>query len=346
MKPTTLGQLERVNPESYWKRENRGFTAWLAEEGNIKLLGTTLGIELELQAREKTIGPFRADILCRDIAADSWVLVETQMGPTNYAHLGQLLTHAAGLNAVTIVWIAERFTQEHRAAIDWLNEATDEHLSFFGLEIELWRIGNSPPAPKFNAVCIPNRWTQGVMDAANLMQSSAPDDNLTEIKKLQRAYWQAFRSYLSKENSLLQPGKVMPVHWMSMSLGRSGFGLNAVATRFNPESESQKAGEIRTEVVITHAGAKVHFALLEDQREEIEHALGERLTWYDPPEAKYSKIILRRAADVTDRRAWPEQHAWLKARLEAFYQIFAPRIRGLSLEDLPERSEECSPLQT
>jgi hypothetical protein len=33
---------------------------------------------------------------------------------------------------VTIVWIAETFREEHRAAIDWLNESTIEGFAFAG----------------------------------------------------------------------------------------------------------------------------------------------------------------------------------------------------------------------
>jgi hypothetical protein len=89
------------------------------------------------------------------------VLIENQLGRTDHTHLGQLLTYAAGLEAVTIVWIAQPITDEHRAALTWLNEITDERFRFFGLEIEAWRIGDSPPAPKFNVVVKPNDWTRG-----------------------------------------------------------------------------------------------------------------------------------------------------------------------------------------
>ena len=48
--------------------------------------------------------------------------------------------------AVTIVWIASQFTDEHRATMTWLNSITDERFKFFALEIELWKIGTSSPA--------------------------------------------------------------------------------------------------------------------------------------------------------------------------------------------------------
>jgi hypothetical protein len=116
-----LGKLERVDLRDIWTSEASDFTPWLARERNLEILGDTLGIELELEAQEKAVGPFRADILCKDIATDSWVLIENQLERTDHTHLGQLLTYASGLEAVTIVWIAARFTEEHRSTLDWLN---------------------------------------------------------------------------------------------------------------------------------------------------------------------------------------------------------------------------------
>lgn len=148
----TLGRLERIDLRNAWLSESSSFTPWLAESANMKLLGDAIGIELEVEAQEKDVGPFRADILCKDTATGHWVLIENQLERTDHTHLGQLMTYAAGLDAVTIVWLAQRFTEEHRAALDWLNRVTDERINFFGLEIELWRIGDSPMAPKFNVV--------------------------------------------------------------------------------------------------------------------------------------------------------------------------------------------------
>lgn len=112
----SLGRLEKVELRDVWKTEAQDFTPWLAKEDNLALLGNTIGLDLELEAVEKNVGAFRADILCKDTATNAWVLVENQVERTDHTHLGQLLTYAAGLNTVTIVWIAKRFTDEHRAA--------------------------------------------------------------------------------------------------------------------------------------------------------------------------------------------------------------------------------------
>ena len=177
-----LERLIKVPLREFWSGEASDFTPWLADEENISLLGETIRVELEVEAQERNVGPFRADILCKDTATDDWVLIENQLERTDHTHLGQLLTYAAGLEAVTVVWIAERFTDEHRAALDWLNEITAEGFSFFGLEIELWRIGDSPMAPKFNVVSHPNDWTKTVSRISRA-------EELTPTDQLYLEYW-------------------------------------------------------------------------------------------------------------------------------------------------------------
>lgn len=157
-----LGRLERVALRDIWTTEAQDFTPRLAQPENLAVLSETLNMDLETVGQEESVGPFRADILCRNTLDYSWALIENQLERTDHSHLGQLLTYAAGLQTVTIVWVAATFTDEHRAALDWLNEITDERFRFFGLEVDLWRIGNSPTAPKFNIVAKPNEWTRSV----------------------------------------------------------------------------------------------------------------------------------------------------------------------------------------
>ena len=114
----TLGRLEKIELRDIWRTEAMDFTPWLAQSENLALLGEALGMELEIEAQERNVGPFRADILCKDALDGSWVLIENQLEHTDHTHLGQLLTYAAGLHAATIVWVAGRFTDEHRAALD------------------------------------------------------------------------------------------------------------------------------------------------------------------------------------------------------------------------------------
>ena len=63
-----LGRLEKVGLREVWAHEAGNFTPWLAQPDNIALLGDTIGLELEVEEQEKSVGPFSADILCRDTA--------------------------------------------------------------------------------------------------------------------------------------------------------------------------------------------------------------------------------------------------------------------------------------
>lgn len=315
----TLGRLERVPLRAAWQSEAADFTPWLAQPENIQLLGETLGLELEVEAQEKNVGPFRADILCKDTATGSWVLIENQLERTDHTHLGQLITYAAGLEAVVIVWVAERFTDEHRAALDWLNELGSERLRCFGLEIELWRIASSPMAPKFNVVSQPNDWTRSVAG------------NLTDTQRLRLEYWTAFAQYLGDHPGRLRPTKPSWQHWMGFALGRTGVSLEAIASTYNSEARDYSAGEIRAQVLINHPQyAKRIYAALEAQRDAIEAELGEKLVWHNPEATTGCRIYFRRGADIHAQDTWAEQHRWLGEKLEALHRAFSERVQALN----------------
>lgn len=314
-----LGRLERVDLRRVWTSESSGFTPWLAQQENLKLLGETIGIELELEAQEQEVGPFRADILCKDTATDNWVLIENQLERTDHSHLGQLLTYAAGLDAVTIVWIAERFTEEHRATLDWLNERTDDHIHFFGLEVELWRIGDSPIAPKFNMVSKPNDWSRSIQSAAK--------GEITPHKQTQLEFWTAFRDYMDDKGSI-RCHKPSPQHWLVHPIGKSGIHLSSIASMWNSET-SNNDPEIRVELVLTGKAAKQNYAALEKRREDIEREINLPLKWHNPEGKMMCRIYTRTNADFLDRKLWPQQHEWLRQRLEAFHRLFAPLVKTL-----------------
>jgi Domain of unknown function (DUF4268) len=158
-----LGRLETVEPRTVWLHEAHDFTPWLLQ--NPDRLAEALGIDVEFDASEHAVGGFSLDLIGRDLTNEAVLIVENQLEPTDHLHLGQVLTYAAGTNASTIVWIATKFREEHRRALDWLNENTGEDIHFFGLELQVVRIGESPPAPLLNVVAKPNNWQKQVRAA-------------------------------------------------------------------------------------------------------------------------------------------------------------------------------------
>lgn len=306
-----LGRIERVDLRSIWTSEDRHFTPWLAQSENLEILGEALGIELELEAQEKDVGPFRADILCKNTAEkDSWVVIENQIEKTDHKHLGQLLTYAAGLRASTIVWISAQFSEEHRAALDWLNQLTDKTVRFFGLEVELWKIGGSPAAPRFNIVCQPNDWETTVRHAAETLA----DDDATPSQNLRIKYWTAFRSYLQENKSKLRPQKPSRDHWYSFGIGTSRAHTAAlIITREN---------KIAVELTINSEDAKSIFGDLIKHKDDIEKIIGAPLDWREMPDKKASRIVLFNSVDPYDESTWPQQFSWLQTNLEKFDKAF------------------------
>src|SRR6266849_3889724 len=165
-----VSRLVAVDPRVVWPSEAADFTPWLRD--NADALADALGLDLELTATEHQVGPFFLDVIGRDLTNDSVLVVENQLGPTDHDHLGKLLTYAANTDAATIVWMAVSFREEHRQAIEFLNELGGEKARFFGIEIGAARIGGSLPAPLFKVVAQPNEFHAQAAAAAKV--SSEP----------------------------------------------------------------------------------------------------------------------------------------------------------------------------
>lgn len=323
----SLDRLKRVDLREVWEDEASKFTPWLAQEDNLDLLGDTIGIDLELEATEKDVGPFRADILCKDTVTEHWVLIENQLAKTDHGHLGQLLTYAAGLNAVTIVWIAAPFTDEHRATLDWLNDITDDDFRFFGLEIEAWRIGDSLPAPKFNIISKPNDWSRSLGQAARQMSTG----ELTNTQGVYLRYWMKFREHLSETGSPLRPRSARPSHYFDFSIGKTGYWVSAVV--------SAQEKWIGVMLNISDDPDSSIIGQLAGEKETIEAGIGASLEWREMRNRKASRIVLRRSeTDPLDQADWSSQFEWLDDALRKFESAFRQRVR--KLEAGPSHSDD------
>jgi hypothetical protein len=183
-----LGRLRTVELREVWESEPYAFTPWLAQEENLQFLAETIGVAgLELIQTEHAVDIFSADIVARATDTGQTVLIENQIEQSDHRHLGQVLTYAAGLEAAIIIWIVRKFSEGHRAAIDWLNHITVQEFAFFGVEVEAVRIGDSDPAPRFNVVTRPNDWAREVKAASK--QADLTPQNLAHY-----AFWQGYEA--------------------------------------------------------------------------------------------------------------------------------------------------------
>lgn len=182
-----IGSLIPVDLRLAWAHEAIDFTPWLAS--NLDRLRAAVGIDLVLEGTEVTVGPFSADILATDALTNERVLIENQLEQADHAHLGQILTYLAGLDARSVIWIAKAFRDEHLSAVRWLNNNTMDDFSFFAVEVSAVRIGDSPVAPLFSVVEKPNDWDRQLHQAAPGIQEDKPS-------RLAKEYWEkAFLAY-------------------------------------------------------------------------------------------------------------------------------------------------------
>ncbi len=310
-----ISRLTKVSLREAWPHEAADFTPWLAKPENLELLGDAIGMKLELEAEEKSVGPFRADIVCRDLVRGAFVLIENQLECTDHSHLGQLLTYAAGLEVTTIVWIAKSFTDEHRAAIDWLNNKTPSDISLFGLEIEVWRIGDSAMAPKFNIVCQPNDWSRSV--TASIHNS--------ELRQFCTEYWSGVLFALQEMGMNQVNSRPAGKQDMTFDVGWNEFVLKAYFSRVK-----KKLG---VWVGCRGPDGSSNFELLKRSTKEIEAALDGPLDWsVDELKNTGSCVFYISGYDANDRADWVKQHRLIAEKLRSLYCAVNPLIESLSNE--------------
>ncbi len=320
-----LGTLEKVAIRECWKDEARDFTPWLAKQ--IDLLGDAIGFELEVEEQESSVGSFRADIVCRS-TDERRVIVESQFAKTDHDHLGKLLTYAAGKDAAVIVWVAEEFRDEHRAAIDWLNKNTADGIHCFGIQMELWKIGHSAPAPKFHVVSMPNDWTKATIHS----------EKMSDTQKLRLKFWTGLRDVMEQNKGNVKPTSPPTVPWMSFSIGRSAFYLSALL--------GIKRRNVAVQLSMDGPKAEAHYHLLLQEKDEVEKEIGQELEWRALPYKKQKQVNLwreeREDCDVRNEQQWDDFHLWLYEHLEKFYDVFSKRITKLNADDWqdPEAQDE------
>jgi len=306
-KVKNLGSLKRLHPRKIWPNESQDFTPWLAD--NIEGLGKVLGLELELVRRESPVGDFSLDILARDIGSKGVAVLENQLERTDHDHLGKLITYAAGNDASFVIWISQELREEHRQALDWMNQRTDEDTSFFGIVLEVLQIDDSLPAYNFKVAVAPNEWRRTI--------KSGPKTKTTERGEAYRSWFQILIDVLREQHQFTGARKGQPQSWYLFSTGVSGVYYGASFTL---------GKKFRVEVYLDRpeqAENKELFDYLHDMKGHLQESFGNDLEWERLDDKKGSRIAFYRNGCIVDDdytlndiRNWAIQHL-LKLR-EAF----------------------------
>ena len=291
----SLGKLKEIKDlRKVWPHEALDFTPWLAEEDNLALLADAVGLEITVDETESSVGDFNVDIYAMETGTDRKIIIENQLEDTNHDHLGKLITYASGKSADIVIWVVKSAREEHRAAIEWLNNHTDENISFFLVEIKLYQIGSSDIAVKFEVVEKPNDWTKEIKRHA----SGSP------TLQARYDYWAAFNDYAFTNNGFAKAfnkRKPSTDHWMTLSVGSSACYISL--------NQIRKDKLIVVEWYI--ADDKDLFHKFFSHKEEIETEMGMELNWRELPNKKASKILTALAADFENKDKWPGQFDWM-----------------------------------
>ena len=309
-----LGQIQKLVLREAWAHEAADFTPWLAQHAGD--LGEVLGMDLEIESREAAVGTFSLDLLARDAGTGRTVIIENQLEPTNHDHLGKLLTYAGGHDANVIVWVAKEFREEHRQALDWLNQRTSEETEFFGVRVEVWKIDDSRPAPHVNLVAAPNEWRRA---AAMTMRTTG----VSERNLRYQAFFQALI-----ERGFTRARRAQAQSWYMFAAGH--------AQRVQYAAVFGQGRRTRVEVYIDNTDRdwnKALFDRLMERRESIERELGIELEWSRLDTRRASRVAMVREGSIDDDdRALDEVRVWMIERLLAFKKAFGPHLDELTTD--------------
>lgn len=298
MSSPSLGRLQIVPPRVIWPHEAIDFTPWLLQ--NVDVLSDLLGMDLVLDAAEHPVGDFSLDLKGYDEATGEVVIVENQLEQSDHTHLGQIITYAAGTDPTTIVWVTTGFRPEHRAAIDWLNQRTDENTRVFGVVIQVVQIGDSQPAPNFDLVVQPNDWEKQVRQAT----SSRTGEASARVQRY-REFWEATLDRIRVKHPAWTRARTTTQSWCNTIVGLGGVVLSmawvnrSLVAQFYFESPDGDLNQAR-------------FDWLHERRDDFEAALGTTPVWDAMAGRKGARIMVTSPFDdIDDVDRWPEMTAWL-----------------------------------
>lgn len=326
-----LGRLEKLDPTDYWQTQ-ADFQQWLTEAETLDLLSEAAGLSLDPSDDDPL--PELDYALLTEADSGALVLVAAHRSGADLSDLGQLLAWAAAENAATVVWVAPDFSASVALTLDWLNQSSE--VTFLGLTVELWQIGQTALAANFIPVCgaVDDDESEPEAEALEEAVVSEPEpEPLTPLQQENVEFWSGLCDRMDRQGSLVKPGSPTPEVSMGFAIARAGFRLNAILDRDH--------GSLYTELLLSGIDAQPHFHLLAEEREAIADEMGLPLIWDGAGDQACMIASTLAAVDLGDRDRWPEYQAWFCDCLERFYEAFFDRIKRLDAngyQPLPKRA--------
>jgi len=304
-----LSKIKKIDLRDIWNHEALDFTKWLAEEENLNLLSEAIGVDIKLIEVEADVGRYNVDILAEEEITGNKIIIENQLEYTNHDHLGKLITYASGHNAKTVIWIVKDSREEHINAIEWLNENTDDSLNFFLINIELWQIDDSKPAPRFEVIVRPNEW-------AKTFKTASGSNELSNNSLLQLNYWEKFNEFCKSNHPEVRMQKPHAKYYLDYSHKEKKFNITSLLYL----NESR----LGTQIYIPND--KDLFSYLLSFKEEIEKQIGSSLKWNEARKA--CTIMLKRDVKNLTNELNNDSNFVIHIKdLKLFEKVFTPYVK-------------------
>ncbi|MDE2970756.1 MAG: DUF4268 domain-containing protein [Acidobacteriota bacterium] len=158
--------------------------------------------------------------------------------------------------------------------------------------------------------------------------------SLTPLQRAQLNFWSGFQDYARKHARRITPTAPQPDTWMFIAIGKTGFGLNAVASTVSWDGSGYTGGlGIRAEFLILDS--RPFFDKLREEQHRIQAEFGEQqLIWFSKDRVKQCKVFLQRRVDWREAASRHQCYEWLVQNLDRLHEVFAPLVRGPGIWDL------------
>lgn len=314
----SIGKLKKLGLreiKKIWPHEEKDLSPWIAE--NIDALNEVLNLQIEIESKEEYISNFRLDLVGTDNFSQMPVVIENQFGGSNHDHLGKLITYSAAKEAGITIWIANEIQIAHRNAIDWLNKISPQEMTFYGVELEVFQIDNSLPAPNFRIVAGP----------PPSKRRAIVSGEISPRNKRYQDFFDKLRSKILNIQSNFTRAKALPQSWWSLGIGRSGFSVASCFTIDN---------KFRVEIYIDMGKKEyneIAFAELKENRVVIEEKISKELIWDPLPDSRACRIYLTTDGTIDDNeQKLTDIIEWATPLIIKFREVFSPLVKNVQIE--------------
>ncbi|MDP2113318.1 MAG: DUF4268 domain-containing protein, partial [Bacteroidota bacterium] len=205
-------------------------------------------------------------------------------------------------------------TEDHRSAIDWLNNNTHENIQFYAVEASIIKIDNSRPALNFKLKAFPNEWEKSL--------GKVGTTTTTETGELYRSFFQKLIDVLRERHHFTNARSGQPQSWYSFTSGSKGCLYSCSFAR---------GSKVRAEVYIDTGNQEVNkdiFRSFELCKNELENQFGEELTFEELSTKRASRIAIYRDGDIyADGQSLDDIKAWCIEKLLKFKQVFGDKLK-------------------